>query len=281
VPRDTQTPIRLTEDDLLSTRSDDPCRVWDALREQGPIHRIMTPEGTPAWLVTRHADVRSGLLDPRLSVRKECARGGDYKGFALPAALDAHLLNRDPPDHTRLRELIAPALQPRRIEPFRTQIEEITDDLIDRFAPTGRADLVADLAVPLPLLVVCALLGVSDRDADRLLGWARKLLAVAEALASEASDHELATWGPRDADDARLLALRPVAVARHRRPGDAQGCRGLCTPAGGTEGVRPGPGRRSRSRNGLVGAGACPADRSSRWIPARAGRDARISESAP
>lgn len=173
--RDTSPPVPLTLDDLSATGGDPGC-VWDKLRERGPVHRIMTPEGAPAWLVTRYPDVRAGLLEPRLSVRKDHARGGDYKGFALPEALDAHLLNRDPPDHTRLRELIAPMLQPRTIDPFRAQIEGITGNLIANFAGAGKADLVADLAVPLPLLVVCALLGVSDRDTDRLLGWARELL---------------------------------------------------------------------------------------------------------
>src|SRR5262245_57173513 len=84
----------------------DPQAAYDRLREAGPVHRMPGTDGSPAWLVTRHEDVRRLLADPRLSLDKRHATPGNYRGFSLPPALDANLLNMDPPDHTRLRRLV-------------------------------------------------------------------------------------------------------------------------------------------------------------------------------
>lgn len=107
-------------DDLIDVTQllDDPHAGYAVLREAGPVHRIAGPDGQPAWLVTRYEDVRRCLSDPRLSLDKRNARGG-YRGFALPPALDANLLNMDPPDHTRVRRLVAKAFTPARVEKLR------------------------------------------------------------------------------------------------------------------------------------------------------------------
>lgn len=80
-------------DDLITR----PYDVYRSLRTASPVHRIAGPDGQPAWLVTRYDDVRSALADPRLSLDKAHAREGSYRGLALPPALDANLLNMDPP----------------------------------------------------------------------------------------------------------------------------------------------------------------------------------------
>jgi cytochrome P450 len=77
----------------------DPYAAYSALRTSGPVHRIAAPDGSPSWLVTRYDDVRRALADPRLSVDKRNALPGTYRGLSLPPALDANLLNMDPPDH--------------------------------------------------------------------------------------------------------------------------------------------------------------------------------------
>ncbi|WP_207755475.1 cytochrome P450 family protein [Nonomuraea cypriaca] len=92
----------------------DPHAAYDRLRDAGPVHRIQGPVGSPAWLFTHHDDVRRLLADPRLSLDKRNASPGNYRGFALPPALDANLLNMDPPDHTRLRRLVTKAFTARR-----------------------------------------------------------------------------------------------------------------------------------------------------------------------
>jgi cytochrome P450 len=193
----------------------DPQAGWDRLREQAAVHRVVTPEGPPAWLVTRAADVRAGLLDPRLSVDKRRSGGHDYQGFALPPELDSHLLNREGADHARLRRLIAPALTPHRIESLRGRIEAITTTLLDQLEeldgePGARVDLVADYAVPLPLRVVGELLGVPAPEAAELEAWAGALLAPAAGPAPRARD-QLATM-------ARIVG--GLIVAKQRAPGD-------------------------------------------------------------
>ncbi|MGK5641186.1 cytochrome P450 family protein [Streptomyces sp. URMC 126] len=145
----------------------DPYGTLAALREAGPVHRIQGTDGKPAWLVTRYEDVRRSLADPRLSLDKRHAKPGNYAGFALPPALDANLLNMDPPDHTRVRRLVVKAFTPGRVEKLREPVRRLADGLLDAVEPAGSADLLAVYAGPLPILVMCDLLGVpEDRRLD-------------------------------------------------------------------------------------------------------------------
>ncbi|MFH8787980.1 cytochrome P450 family protein [Streptomyces roseoverticillatus] len=145
----------------------DPYPVYARLRAAGSVHRIALPDGSPARLVTHEADVRAALTDPRLSVNKAHS-GSGYKGFALPPALDANLLNIDPADHLRLRRLVSKGFTPRRVEELRGRVRATADRLADalagRIAEEGSADLVTEFANPLPLTVIGDLLGVPEAD---------------------------------------------------------------------------------------------------------------------
>ncbi|HET6293419.1 MAG TPA: cytochrome P450 [Kribbella sp.] len=138
----------------------DPYADYAGLREAGPVHRIEGPDGSPAWLVTRYDDVRQALADPRLSLDRSNALPGNYRGMSLPPALDANLLNMDPPDHTRVRKLVTQAFTP------------------------GRADLVAEYAAPLPITVICDLLGVPAQTRTDFRQWTDTLLAPPDADAA-------------------------------------------------------------------------------------------------
>ncbi|MGG2460011.1 cytochrome P450 family protein [Streptomyces sp. RGM 3693] len=155
---------------------DDPYAACAALREAGPVHRITGTDGQPAWLVTRYDDVRSALADPRLSLDKRHAAPGNYRGFALPPALDANLLNMDPPDHTRIRRLVVKAFTPGRVEALRAPVQRIADDLLDAMAAQGRAELVTDYAGPLPITVICDLLGIPAEHRRDFLAWSDALI---------------------------------------------------------------------------------------------------------
>ncbi|MBZ4322499.1 cytochrome P450 family protein [Streptomyces huiliensis] len=145
----------------------DPHGTLAALREAGPVHRVAGADGKPAWLVTRYDDVRRALADPRLSLDKRNAKPGNYSGLALPPALDANLLNMDPPDHTRVRRLVVKAFTPGRVEKLREPVRRLADGLLDAMEPAGSADLLAAYAGPLPIIVMCDLLGVpEDRRLD-------------------------------------------------------------------------------------------------------------------
>ncbi|GAA3185649.1 MULTISPECIES: cytochrome P450 family protein [Streptomyces] len=155
---------------------DDPYAAYAALRASGPVHRIAGPDGQPAWLVTRYDDVRAALADPRLSLDKRHATPGSYRGFALPPALDANLLNMDPPDHTRVRRLVVRAFTPGRVEALRASVRRVADELLDTVEAAGRADLIADYAGHLPIVVICDLLGIPRADRRDFRAWTDRLI---------------------------------------------------------------------------------------------------------
>ncbi|KJS53087.1 cytochrome P450 [Streptomyces rubellomurinus subsp. indigoferus] len=155
----------------------DPYGGYARLRAEAPAHRVLGPDGLPVWLVTRYPDVRQALADPRLALDKAHAAPGNYRGFALPPALDANLLNMDPPDHTRIRRLVSRAFTPRRITALHAPIERVAEQLLDRIEPLGRADLIADYAAPLPITVICDLLGVPEDARQDFRAWTDALIA--------------------------------------------------------------------------------------------------------
>lgn len=157
---------------------DDPYAGYAALREAGPVHRITGTDGQPAWLVTRYEDVRHALADPRLSLDKRYAAPGGYRGFSLPPALDANLLNMDPPDHTRVRRLVVKAFTPGRVDALCKPVRRIADELLDAMEERGGpADLIADYAGPLPITVICDLLGIPQDHRRDFLAWSDALIS--------------------------------------------------------------------------------------------------------
>ncbi|MEU0006204.1 cytochrome P450 [Streptomyces sp. NPDC006314] len=154
-----------------------PYDVYRRLRDTAPVHRITGPDGTPAWLVTRYDDARAALADPRLSLDKRHATAGTYKGFSLPPALDANLLNMDPPDHTRIRRLVGRAFTPRRVQQLREPIRRTADRLLDALGPHGTTDLIASYAAPLPITVICDLLGIPEEHRLDFRVWTDCLVA--------------------------------------------------------------------------------------------------------
>lgn len=154
----------------------DPYAGYARLRADAPVHRVVGPDGLPFWLVTRYPDVRQALADPRLALDKAHATPGNYRGFALPPALDANLLNMDPPDHTRIRRLVSQAFTPRRVAALRRPVERVAEQLLDAIEPLGRADLLAAYATPLPITVICDLLGVPEDDRHDFRAWTDSLI---------------------------------------------------------------------------------------------------------
>ncbi|MGW3354784.1 cytochrome P450 family protein [Streptomyces bungoensis] len=141
----------------------DPHPFYARLRAQGPVHRVRPP-GADAdqttWLVVGYEEARAALADPRLA--KDSTKIGTT--FLDEELIGKYLLTADPPQHTRLRGLVARAFTVRRVERLRPRIQRITDDLLDEMLPRGRADLIDALAYPLPITVICELLGVPDMD---------------------------------------------------------------------------------------------------------------------
>ncbi|GAA4943341.1 cytochrome P450 [Streptomonospora halophila] len=179
------------------------------LQERGPIHRVLTAVGDDAWLVTDHALVRSLLDDDRLGrshpAPDEAARTGDSVLFGGPHGDFA----TERTDHARMRALLRPHFAPKRMRALRPRVAELTAQLLDDLDRCGPpADLHRALAVPLPVAVICELLGVPVADRERFRTWTRAAADTGDRARSEQGLADLFGYG---------LEL----VARKRRePGD-------------------------------------------------------------
>jgi len=146
----------------------DPLGFFARLRESRPVAPVLMPNYGRAWVVTRYEDVRAVLTDPRMSKDVHRWPGGARSRPSEATGVYAHMLHADPPDHTRLRRSVQKAFMPRRAA-LRPRAEEIAAGLLDEMA-TKRGeviDLLDAYARPLPIAVLCELLGVPV--ADR--GW--------------------------------------------------------------------------------------------------------------
>jgi cytochrome P450 len=156
----------------------DPHTVYARLRERGPVHRVRPPgagEDYTTWLVVGYEEARAALADPRLS--KDSSRLGGFDDQLI----GPYLLTADPPRHTRLRALVARAFTMRRVEELRPRVQQITGELLDAMLPHGRADLVESLAFPLPITVICELLGVPELDRTEFRKLSTQVVAPTDA----------------------------------------------------------------------------------------------------
>ncbi|WP_326554058.1 cytochrome P450 family protein [Micromonospora sp. NBC_01813] len=149
----------------------DPYPIYTRMRDETPVRLVASPR-FESYLITRYDDARAALTDPRLT-KDLYGPEGHYLRFFGPNSegLNQNMLNSDPPEHSRLRRLVSQAFAPRRIEALRPRVTRLVDDLIDTFAPRGAADLMHDFAIPLPMVVICELLGVPKADHEQVLGW--------------------------------------------------------------------------------------------------------------
>jgi len=207
------------------------------LREAGPVQRINLRGNLEGWLVTRYDDVLAGITDPRLS--SDPRNAGDHiknhpafrRRDDEDDQLGISMLSADPPDHTRLRRLVSKVFTARRIELLRPRIQEIADNLIDDMAGHGGdVDLIGEYAFPLPVSVICELLGVPFDDRDRFRRWSTELLtpAVDEASMTTAVEARRSLFGylrdlvehKRAAPDDALLSGLVAAEGEQRLTDD-------------------------------------------------------------
>ncbi|MET9604973.1 cytochrome P450 [Streptomyces sp. NPDC006512] len=183
--------------DLLELSPDfvrDPYPVYARLREQGPVHHVWTPDRGDMWLIVGHEACRTAFADPRLS--RDWRRSGNISqiintGQDQPGL--AHMLMADPPDHTRLRRLVAREFTTRRIEGLAPRIQQIADELLDAMEQNEHrtADLVDAFAFPLPMTVICELLGVPELDRAAFRAWSSEMVARTSPEAEAAAYEEM------------------------------------------------------------------------------------------
>jgi cytochrome P450 len=154
----------------------DPYPVYVQLRRHSPVRPVDTPGGR-LWLVTRYAEGRQVLTDARFV--KDPANAPGFVP-ALPAPeqrlLHEHMLSADPPVHTRLRRLVSKVFTAGRIEALRPRVRDIAESLAEPMAGRDRADLVAEFAFPLPITVICELLGVPMADRESFRSWSNTVV---------------------------------------------------------------------------------------------------------
>jgi len=169
-------PIELSEEFLR-----EPGPLYEQLRAQGPIHHVRLPAGLRGWLITDYTVAKQVLADP--TIRKDVHQirriiDTTHPGVhAMGSDMAEHMLNTDPPDHTRLRRLVAKAFTPRSVAALVPRIEQIADELIAAIPThTGPVDLLSAFAFPLPITVICELLGIPATDRDQFRAWTNTIL---------------------------------------------------------------------------------------------------------
>jgi cytochrome P450 len=188
-----------------------PHEALQRLRTQAPVQPVALPDGARVWLVTSYAEARAALADPRLS--KRIARGVT-SGNRTGGPLSHHMLSSDPPDHTRLRRLVSAGFTARRVERLEPRIAAISEELLDAMAAHEEVDLIDHFAFPLPIQVICELLGIPSSDQASFRRWSNTMVT-----------------GGLGQDPTRMVELREVLeelaayitallAAKRRDPGD-------------------------------------------------------------
>ncbi|MEU3416299.1 MULTISPECIES: cytochrome P450 [unclassified Streptomyces] len=186
---------------------------YAGMRAEEPVSRAaLKVNGKPAWLVTRHEHVRQVLGDSRVSSNLKLP--GYPHQFHIPEELLAQvrlmMLNMDPPEHTAHRRMLIPEFTARRVRELRPRIQQIVDDHVDAMlAAGGPVDLVTALALPVPSLVICELLGVPYEDHARFEEWSAAMM-----------NHDLSPEEYGAAVQALDTYLDQLVTLKEKEPGD-------------------------------------------------------------
>ncbi|MCA9968901.1 MAG: cytochrome P450 [Anaerolineales bacterium] len=167
--------------DLFTARfKADPFPTFAAMRRDDPIYAHRAPDGTTIWYVTRYEDVVAVLRDDVhfcKDPRHARAAAAPRRDNALQQLINENMLFADPPDHTRLRALVNQAFTPRRVEALAPRVQAITAELLDAVAARGAMDLIAAYALPLPVRVICELLGIPPADQAQVSDWSQAIIS--------------------------------------------------------------------------------------------------------
>ena len=162
-----------------------PYPFYQRMRESDPVHQ--SPLGL--WVLTRYDDCVTSLRDPRFGRDGfEAILSAQYGEESETGRLPRSMLFRDPPDHTRLRSLVNRAFTPRVIEGMRGQIQAVVDRLLDQVERRGHMDVIADLAYPLPVTVICDMLGVPVGDHEQMRDWSSDIIRSLDAIGIPSDD---------------------------------------------------------------------------------------------
>lgn len=173
----------------------DPYPTYARLREAAPVRRVPTGSGgRHSYLVTGYTEAREAFTDPRLSKDTTKFFAGRPSQRDLHPAVSRNMLATDPPHHARLRALVTKAFTTGAVARLRPYISGLVDELLDAWPDHGTVDLVADLAVPLPVTVICELLGVPESDRASVRTWSSDLFAAGDPRRIDAASHAVGDY---------------------------------------------------------------------------------------
>jgi cytochrome P450 len=200
-----------------------PLQVAPRLRDlqaKGAIHRVRTPLGDSAWLITRHAEVLRLLNDERLGLAHPAPDTAARTGFSALYGGPMRNFATEHADHARKRALLQPHFTPKHMRALRPRVDTLTARLLDDLMAQGPpADLQAAVALPLPILVICELLGVPYQDREQFRAWTIDAANTRDRARSERGLSQLLAYGQR------------LVASKRRKPGDDVISR-LCATAG-------------------------------------------------
>ena len=173
----------------------DPYPMYAAMRSRCPVQAVPTgSSGHSSYLITGYAEARQLLNDPRLSKNTAAFFADTKSKRQLHPAVAHTMLASDPPDHTRLRKLVMNAFTSGAVAQLRPFITQTTNDLLDAWPVNGHADVVDGLAVPLPVIVICELLGVPSTDRPLVQRWSAELFAAGRPERTDETSHAVAGY---------------------------------------------------------------------------------------
>jgi cytochrome P450 len=197
---------------LLPEFHANPYPFYRRLREADPVHH----SALGIWVLTRYDDAVMVLRDPRFGREGMADLLEARLGYGTDVSHTRDMLFRDPPDHTRLRGLVNRAFTPRVVEAMRPHIQDIVDGLLDRVEGAHGMDVIEDLAYPLPVRVICEMLGVPTSDQEVFRQWSADIARSLDAAILPA-DSEVIPRG-REAREALSAYLRSLIATCRKNP---------------------------------------------------------------
>ncbi|MFE2931116.1 cytochrome P450 [Streptomyces sp. NPDC059278] len=188
----------------------DPYPTYAAMRSACPVQATASGSGGRLrYLVTGYAEAREALADARLSKNTAAFFAGKESKRRLHPAVAHNMLSSDPPEHPRLRKLVTSAFTTGAVAELRPFIARVTNDLLDQWPVGEPFDFVTGLAVPLPVIVICELLGVPEADRPDVQRWSGELFAAGQPGVIDAASHSLGDY------------MTDLIAAKRRHPGDS------------------------------------------------------------
>lgn len=185
-----------------------PYPAYSQLREEEPVSHVRLPDGQYAWFITRYDDALEALKNQ--SFIKDFTKLGE-NADNQSSIFNENMLFADMPDHRRLRGLVSKAFTPNMIEGLRNRIQEITDELLEETAGQNQINLIDEFAFPLPIIVICEMLGIPTEDRDKFRIWSNSMIEGSNSKYAENLEQHMR-------DFTQYLKQR-IAVVREN-PGD-------------------------------------------------------------